>query len=632
MDEAINVYVVGSVDVGSGVAPLPHAEKNNMMVFNHGTGEYIIAHELGHNLGLLHTHQGNNPIPNTGFCNLLDPNSDPITTGDLIVDTPVDPSFLLCGLSTECPIATTPCTPTCTTGSGATYSYSNYWTNNIMGYYRSCLPQVLTDDQKDRVITNLMNHPGLEYLRNSVEPSCNNDISEIGVVNKYCQFSAPSPEIIPIKDIRIKQTNLTTMWETTRNTDTNGEYEIFGSNFSNLVQVKLNPRPSHPLIGMILQDPTSVPQNYHPKNGCNDFDIIRVGKHVLSQGALTPPYAYIAADVNLNGTITMYDVNLMRRVILNVTPDFPAGTWHYVPEYYFLDPLFEDAFETFPFTANYNGLSYPLYLDEVILDMNNNLAADANSWSFRSIKMGDVDCNMLVDEFSSNNPEGGLVNVEFASGICTQNNDIITITVMGSPNEPIAGYQMGISFDTNKIQYLGSSAGNLTDYNPENIHESQGEIRALWHRNDFQAESFTTPKILFKQHFKVLAPFCDLTNAFELNDDVLPLHFINNNLSSIAGGVVVNYTVESPKGKLLSVYPNPAESNATFAFEVNQNSLVEIRLSDYLGGQMNMGQSYSTGNHAYTFNNLTSLANGPINYSVNIGGVTYSGILIKSLP
>lgn len=45
-----------------------------------------------------------------------------------------------------------------------------------------------------------------------------------------------------------------------------------------------------------------------------------------------------------------------------------------------------------------------------------------------------------------------------------------------------------------------------------------------------------------------------------------------------------------------------------------------------------MSQPFPSGVHSFAFPTLNSLANGPLNYAVRIGNVTYSGILIKSLP
>ena len=285
-----------------------------------------------------------------------------------------------------------------------------------------------------------------------------------------------------------------------------------------------------------------------------------------------------------------------------------------------------------PFTATYGGLGYPLYMDEVVLDMDDATAADPDTWSFRAIKMGDVNCDMVVDGLVSSGGGESLVTVGSVGSECVQNNDVITLEVKGSVNQALEGYQLGMQFDQNKLQYLGSSAGNLTDYNPDNFGIRDGEIRALWNKNNFQPEPMATQKTLFKLHFKVLNSFCGLSSVFYLNDAILPAKFYNYNVEPIAANIVLTYQKETPKGKLMSLYPNPTTNSATFSFQLDEPSIVTIRLSDYLGGILNMSQTYNAGTSNYTFPNLSSLANGSLNYTVQIGNLTYSGILVKSQP
>ncbi|MFN0037142.1 MAG: hypothetical protein ACKVUS_18960 [Saprospiraceae bacterium] len=552
----------------------------------------------------------------------------------MIEDTPIDPGRL-CADPVDCPKAISSCTPDCTTSGGLSYTYTDYWTNNIMSYYRLCLPQVLTDGQANQAKALLMTHAGLAFLRDGIEPSCNNNIAEVGYISKYCQTYTPNPGISPIKDLRLDMRNELTGWEgSTKKTASNGQYLHFRNDYSNLSSVTIEPQKSHPLVDMILLDSTAVPPNYHPKNGLTLADIVSVGQHILAITPLAPPYAWIAADVTTSGSITTFDVVSMRKVFLGLVPDFPSGTWHFVPEHYFKNLDFETGFETFPFTAVYPGIPYPLYMDRVTLDMDDPSAADPSTWSFRGVKLGDVNCTMMIDGFSPpGGGEDGLVTEgSTGGGICAQNNDVVTVEVKASVGQALVGYQLGMRYEQGALQYLGNSAGNLTDYSPENFAERNGEIRTLWNRNDFQAESITGQKTLFKLHFKVLDNFCDLSEVLALDKGVEPSIFYDDGVQPMSAHVVLSYQKETPAGQLLSLYPNPATNSATFAFQLDQANMVDIRLSDYQGGVLTMSQPYNTGTSSYTFPNLSSLADGPLNYTVKIGNLSYSGILIKSQP
>ena len=627
VDDAVNVYIVKTVDDARAKAAFPWLVGPNNCIFlssSFGSFTHTLAHELGHYFGLFHTHTVVYQSPN--LCLLQDPGANT----DMVDDTPYDPGPNIAYCQQECPKALTPCTLTCNVNQPpVTYTYSGYYTDNVMSYH-NCATQRFTTGQINRMKFYLNNEPSRTFLL-SANPSCNNNIAENGFVNKYCQASTPNPDITPTKDILIDMRNEVTGWEgPRRKTENSGEYLHSRNDYSNLSYVTINPVVSHPNVSQVLLDPTVVPPNYAPFNGCDIYDVVVIGKHMNNETPFSSAYQYIAADVNMSGTITTWDKASITRVALGITPDFPAGTWHYVPEYYFNNQNFATGFDSDPFTASYAGLNYPDYLDEVVLDMDDVTAADPATWSFRGIKMGDLNCDMMIDQLL--NPNDGDVSSGFAIGDCVQNNDIITISVQGSVSQPLLAYDLCMEFDDSKLSYLGSSSGNLVDYNPEYFNKIGNEIRTLWHRSDFLPESFTTSKTLFKLHFKAMDGFCSLSDAFDLKDSSGMNIFYDGDIESMQGNVVFSYQKVSPVGSLATIYPNPASSTVTFGFQLNQASMVEIRLSDYLGGVINASQSYNSGPNYYTFPSLSGLANGPINYTVKMGNLTYSGIIVKNLP
>ena len=625
VDDAVNVYVVKQIEGGaSAVAAFPTTTApNNLIVLSRLAYPYAIAHEMGHYFGLLHTHNTIYQGPNLCYLNA------PANNTDMVPDTPQDPGPSL-SCQQECPTAITPCTLTCNLNQpSVTYTYVGYFTDNVMSYH-NCMTQRFTAGQIDRMKFFLNNHPDRTFLL-SANPACNNDIAENGFISKYCQTAASNPDIAPIKDILVDLRNEVTGWEgARRKTENNGEYLHYRNDYSNLSYVTIRPVVSHPNVNQVLVDPTAVPPNYAPFNGCSIYDVVVLGKHMNNQVLFANSYQYIAADVNMSGTITTWDKASITRLALGFTPDFPAGTWHFIPEYYFNNTNFANGFANNPFTASYAGLNYPLYLDEVVLDMDDATAADPVTWSFRGVKMGDLNCDMLIGQLLA--PNDGDVSSGFVGGQCVQNNDIITISVQGNVSQPLLAYALCMQFDDAKLSYLGNSTGNIDNYTPENFNKIGDEIRTLWHRSDFLPESFSTPKTLFKLHFKALDDFCSLSDVFNLKDSSGMNIFCDGDIESMEGSLVFSYQKESPVGSLVTIYPNPTSSTVTFGFQLNQPSVVEIRLSDYLGGVINASQSYSSGPNYYTFTSLSDLVSGPINYTVKMGTLTYSGIIVKSLP
>ena len=67
-------------------------------------------------------------------------------------------------------------------------------------------------------------------------------------------------------------------------------------------------------------------------NGMTVFDIIMVSKHILSITPFEEDYQYIAADINNSGSVTTFDMVLMRKVILGIDSEFTDNSpWRFMP-------------------------------------------------------------------------------------------------------------------------------------------------------------------------------------------------------------------------------------------------------------------------------------------------------------
>jgi hypothetical protein len=92
---------------------------------------------------------------------------------------------------------------------------------------------------------------------------------------------------------------------------------------------------SHP--GDLLWATASKSDN--PLNGVSTYDLSLIVKHILGLEKLSAPQI-IAADANRDGKVTMYDVVLLRNLILGIIDELPGGvSWRFWPyEYEFPDP------------------------------------------------------------------------------------------------------------------------------------------------------------------------------------------------------------------------------------------------------------------------------------------------------
>lgn len=113
----------------------------------------------------------------------------------------------------------------------------------------------------------------------------------------------------------------------------------------------------------------------NPANGISTADLASIQSHILGNKPLDSPYKILAADVNLDGKVSTYDIILLRKLVLGLIPELPHGqSWRFVPaNYVFPDPA--NPFSPMPPAAAVvpSTLEYPV-----------------NSFYFFGVKIGDV--------------------------------------------------------------------------------------------------------------------------------------------------------------------------------------------------------------------------------------------------
>jgi peroxiredoxin len=68
----------------------------------------------------------------------------------------------------------------------------------------------------------------------------------------------------------------------------------------------------------------------NPLDGVSTFDLLLISKHILSIQPFNQEWQLLAADVNLSGTITTFDIVNIRKVILGIENQLPEGNYRFV--------------------------------------------------------------------------------------------------------------------------------------------------------------------------------------------------------------------------------------------------------------------------------------------------------------
>lgn len=113
----------------------------------------------------------------------------------------------------------------------------------------------------------------------------------------------------------------------------------------------------------------------NPRNGVSVLDAVLIQRHILSVAPLNSPFKIIAADVNQSGNVSLTDVILIRRLLLNGLNEFPNDiNWRFIPTSYQFPVPANPWFEPFPEAIH-------IYDLDVSYTFNKN---------FTAIKLGDV--------------------------------------------------------------------------------------------------------------------------------------------------------------------------------------------------------------------------------------------------
>lgn len=112
----------------------------------------------------------------------------------------------------------------------------------------------------------------------------------------------------------------------------------------------------------------AIEKNGNPLNGVTTYDLVLIWKHVIQVQPFPTPYHYLIADVNGSGSVSTFDLIVMRQLILSIIQEFPTGkTWQFATEDFNYNP---------PMGSVNNVSVTNLQDDEVI--------------NFVAVKMGDV--------------------------------------------------------------------------------------------------------------------------------------------------------------------------------------------------------------------------------------------------
>jgi hypothetical protein len=352
-------------------------------------------------------------------------------------------------------------------------------------------------------------------------------------------------------------------------------------------------------------------------NGITINDDLRHSDHILGIWPFDLIPQFLAADVNRSGSITTFDMVLVRKRLLGLeNPD--DLTWGFIPEYWTFSNMNN------PFETN-NGLCcQDLSLSE-LTDYN------GNSMNLVAFKRGDVDgdANPQFSDFTPN------FNQTIQIGILNQpigfvDEETKISFLPADANQTVRIFQINLTIDLTAFEVLGIESQFTTLYN---IIDNKISIYGYnWTQLNASNELFAIKVKCLKTGN--IADYISFSTTD--NQSAAAIGTVNNPiLANIEFSVVqpIIKTNEITKVIDLKIFPNPANASGTnITFQSNIEEDTQLIVSDLVGKTIfQKNVNIKSGDNQINIPAL-AISNGACFYRFILSGKVFGGKILNSLP
>ena len=413
-----------------------------------------------------------------------------------------------------------------------------------------------------------------------------------------------------------------------------------------------------------------------PYNGVTLLDAVLINRHILGIVPFQNPYQWIAADVNNSGTITTFDIVQIQALILGKIPNFLASSsfpdgisWRYVPKFFTENQPFKTDFDANPFTAEvqdpfqgftrkYKSQTLDLvvpntdsWMDFASLFSNSGLANTELAWSFTGIKLGDVNCSAYIedDPFQGDDNEFLLDSASLTSASFSGTKRIQIVAA--APKEVVA-WQFGVRYTSDSLTVSNLAAGtDASTFDEDNFHvapadsvQATGDFRAIWFAEDDEPVDIDG-KVLFEFEATATQGLVQITQAFQLDKEVLPFFFYDKDGELVPNVSLTLHIADVPQGFQVPVpgntarpskplrvktFPVPFTSEVIFAFDLPKDNAVRLDIFDGTGAMVSSSTVHlPAGPHELHISDLAQRPAGFYWYALQAGELTARGKLSK---
>lgn len=303
-------------------------------------------------------------------------------------------------------------------------------------------------------------------------------------------------------------------------------------------------------------------------SGINVLDVLQIQAHILGSTLLNSAYKVIAADVNSDNAINIFDLLLIKRLILGIDTSFPGGKlWAFV-----------DSTQTFvnqnnPFPYN-SSKSYT------------NITSAQINQSFIGIKLGDVTQDW-APVAGQNQPVTFHQPLQlYYDTTYLENSDSVRVRVRVRNFNNLTGMQFAMGFNTQSLKFTGIENRYLPlEYSQK--YADNGVVTFIWADPANQSKTLPDGTVLFdlvfqqQQHFdrEDINIQTSFTPPIAFNNDMESMGIIKTN-GVILRKQIVPLIVDKEK---FMVNPNPTTGLVKVSITSKANKNIVLVVTDVLG-------------------------------------------------
>ena len=298
-------------------------------------------------------------------------------------------------------------------------------------------------------------------------------------------------------------------------------------------------------------------------NGISTFDLVKITKHILGSERFASPYQYIAADVNASGEVSTFDIIQLRKLILNLSTEFPNNnsSWRFV-----------DASYDFT-TDNPSAEAFPEQIEV------NNLTGTMPDLDFIAVKIGDINGSASANALAAEDrTKDGDLMIEVADRL-VEAGDLIEVEFDATDFATIEGYQFTLKY-TN-LELVDLMDGVATKANFGFALQDRGYLVTSWHNATATANAKNAN--LFRLKFKVNTTG-NLLSFLDINADFAASEAYQNDGSLLGVALQAKENIAiNPTFEVAQNTPNPFTNSTFIGFELPAAAAVELNILDIQG-------------------------------------------------